>query len=273
MPAIQPERLKRQASELATYFDKPSSFVRELRHLFEFYANRAQRPGQSRKPSSVIPTHNISQQVIRRILSEVTPHANTDPEQGLALAEALWAEPVFESRLLATHLLGQVPVKAPEIITDLIKSWVHENNEDTLLEGLAANGLAYLRKEDIDNLLSIVGFWISSEDLKQQKLGLHALLAILNESGFENLPKIYKLITPLVEDAPKILRPYLIDIIRSLIEHSTNETAKFLQNATSGSSKETTKWLIRYSADMFPEELANQLRLLQRTSTPEKEQQ
>ena len=269
MPAIQPERLKRQAVELATHFDNPSGFVRELRHLFEFYANRAQRTGQPGKPASMIPSHNISAQVIRRIVAEITSHANADPEQGLALAEALWAEPVFESRLLATHLIGRIPVKAPDMITDLIESWVHENNEDELLEGLAVNGLAYLRREDTDILLSLVGRWISSRELNQQKFGLRAMLAILNEPGFENLPKVYKLITPLVQEAPKSLRPYLIDIIRSLVDLSTNETAMFLQDAASGGSKETTRWLIRYSADMFPEELASQLRSIQRTSAPE----
>ncbi|MCH7662340.1 MAG: DNA alkylation repair protein [Chloroflexi bacterium] len=269
MPAIQPERLKRQAVELGTHFDKPSGFIRELKHLFEFYANRAQRPGQSRKPASLIPTYNVSAQVIRRILSEITPHAETDPEEGLALAEALWAEPVFESRLLATHLIGRIPVKAPDMITDLIESWVDENDEDKLLEGLAVNGLAYLRQADTNILLSLVGLWISEVDLNQQKLGLRALLAILNEPGFENLPKIYKLITPLVEEAPKLLRPYLIDVIRSLVDLSTNETAIFLQNAASGGSKETTRWLIRRSADMFPEGLASQLRRISRTSAPE----
>jgi len=101
---------------------------------------------------------------------------------------------------------------------------------------------------------------------------LLALLALLKEPGFENLPKVYKLISPLVQEAPKLLRPYLMDVIRSLVYLSTNETGVFLQDAASMGSNETTKWLIRYSADMFPEEMANQLRRIQRTSTPDKDE-
>ena len=50
MPAIQLARLKIQISELLRFFDSPPDFIRELHAIYEFYADRTKRPGQSGKP-------------------------------------------------------------------------------------------------------------------------------------------------------------------------------------------------------------------------------
>jgi hypothetical protein len=264
MPAIQPNRLKQQCQDLAEHFSKPSSFVRELTHLFEFYADRAQRPNQSGKLFSAIPAFNISQPVFNRILSELIPRAEANPEQGLELAEALWAEPALESRLLGVNLLGHIPAADPGLIIGKIDQWQQDNEDETLRDALATNGLTHLRREASQRLFSQIGKWISQSDSGQQKLGLVALHALLAEPHYENLPAAYKIITPLAKDAPSNLRPYLLDLIQILAKRSAKETALFLRDLATTNDSKTPKWLIRYSAGSFPPAIERDLRSLLR---------
>ena len=267
MPAIQPERLKQQCKDLAAHFSRPSHFVRELTHLLEFYADRAQRPDQANKRSSVIPTYHIAQQVFKRILSELVLRAEADPENGFELAEALWREPSLESRLISIHLLGHIPAADPGLIIGKIDQWHQENRDETLQSTLASDGLRYLRKEAPNHLFSQIGKWISHDDMERQKLGLVALRSLLTDPNYENLPAAYKMITPLVQEAPSTLRPYLLELIQILAKRSANETALFLRDLAISNNTNTSKWLIRYSAGMFPPTLEHDLRSLLRGKT------
>ena len=114
MPAIQPAKLRREASELAELFNDPLAYLRELHHLLEFYAERARRQGQSGMPRPLTLAYNVHPQALRLLMQEVIPKARENPEQGLVLCDALWKENKLEMRLMAARLLGQIPFDDPE---------------------------------------------------------------------------------------------------------------------------------------------------------------
>lgn len=104
MPAIQLNRLNKQANDLAALYNEPARFVRELRDLFEFYSDRTRRPSQTGAPDPVIPTYNVPDPVLRRVLFAITPYIAEDPESALLLADACWARQHLEFRIMAAQI-------------------------------------------------------------------------------------------------------------------------------------------------------------------------
>jgi len=260
MPAIKIVRLRRQAAQLAEHFSQPEVFIRKLEDLFEFYGSRSHRSGQVGAPPLTLPAYNVPDPVIRRILLELEEHAEAEPEKALALADALWEQATLEFRLLAANLLGKIPAAKHNRIIKRLKSWNEKNQEEILLETLATEGTARLRAEASEDFIHHVEIWLSKKKLNPRKLGLRALLAQLTDTSFQNLPLVYRLLEISIQDAPKELRPYLLDLIQPLAQRSPLETAYFLRQSLATSSNPIIPWLIRRSLKSFPDDVKENLR-------------
>ncbi len=263
MPAIDLARLRRQAAELVNYYEQPKALVSELDTLFEYYADRTHRPSRLGSPDPLIKSHKVPRPVMRRILFELGEAAQANPEATIELVEAFWAQPVMEFRSLAAILLGKIPPAPLERLTTLLQSWSKENEEDSLLEIMASESLIRLRNEERQQFIDLIDTWLSSPEIANTKLGLRALLGLLQESNFDNLPVVYRLLGPLAESAPAELRPYLLDLIRPLARRSPQETAYFLRQSKTKSNHPTPAWLIRHSLNEFSSELQKSLRAAQ----------
>lgn len=260
MPAIQPARLRQQAVLITQHFDNPAAFVRSLHHLFEFYADRARRPGQSGIPGPLLSAYKVHPPVLRQILLELTPLATAKPEQGLALCDALWQEPYLEFRMLSAMLLGKIPVESPQQIITRLEHWIKPDLEDHLIDILFKNSMIHLREENPEAMLRLIHSWmVESEPLKQQ-VGLRALMPLIKDPEFENLPTIFRLINPLARTAHPSLRQDLLDVIVALARRSPKETAYFLRKTLELPSATDTPWLIRQSLPEFPSDIQTSLR-------------
>jgi hypothetical protein len=94
----------------------------------------------------------------------------------------------------------------------------------------------------------------------QQQQGLRALLPMINDPRFENLPVFFRLIAPLTRTAPSAVRPDLLDVLESLARRSPPETAFFLRQTLDTPNSPDTPWLIRQCLRAFPDELQASLR-------------
>lgn len=266
MPAIQPARLKQQAALLAQSFDQPVVFVRSLHHLLEFYADRARRPGQTGKPTPLISTYHVRPPVLSILLQEWTPWVENDPSMALSLCDTLWRENYLEFRLLAASLLGRIPPDPVEPILNRVEYWAKEPLEQSLVTALFVNGLSSLRKANPDHLIKLVEQWLSSESRKEIHYGMVALLPLVNEQEFKNLPVFFRLIQPFCREMPPALRPALIDLLIALARRSPQETAYFLRQSFEISKSQDTAWLIRQVVNEFPQEQEQSLRAAVRES-------
>jgi hypothetical protein len=264
MPAIQLSRLKLQAAELAEHFDDPDTFMRKCTDLFEFYADRTHRPSRAGAPPPVIPTYKIQPPALRIILLELTPLARSYPQEALSLANIAWGNGYLEFRLLAINLVGAVPATPHEPVVERILSWNQENQEDKLLASMANQGLANLRKGNHALYLELVASWLSESNLNTQKLGVQALVTLIEEPRFENLPVAYRLLTPICQDAASELRPYLLDGIRALASISPQETAYFLRQLLSARRSKSSLWLARHSLEFLPPDIRKRIRTMLR---------
>ncbi len=260
MPAIQLARLKIQVTDLIAYFDNPTDFVSELHNLLNFYADRTRRPGRSGKPKPLIQAYNVPRQIMRRIEGDLAPLVQANPNGALLLADELWNDPWFESRLLAISILGKLPLDVPETIVTRLQAWGKSCREDALLDALLEDGAAALRRQDSDQFLQLVEYWLTSGDSPSHTIGLRALPALILDPKFENLPTLYRLLSPLLREASSTLESDLSRAVRALGERSPQETAYFLQQNLIAPHKSGLAVITRNNLDVFPSELENMLR-------------
>ena len=260
MPAIHPARLKQQAMLLAQHYDEPPVLVRSLHHLLDFYADRAQRPGQSGIPRPLLAAYRVKPPVLRQVERELAPLVQADPEAGWALVQMLWEQPYLEFRTLAASLLGELPPDPPGRIFEAVRSWVRKDTEQALVDALSHSGLMRLRQEHPDVMIKALSDLLGDKDLNNQRLGLRILLPLVDDPPYPNLPALFRLIQPFVRVAPNKLRPDILDVLASMARRSPVETASFLRQILTMPENPDTAWLIRQSISAFPQEIQERLR-------------
>lgn len=266
MPAIRPALLKQQAALVADHFADPAAFVRSLGHLLELYADRVQRPGMAGTPRPLLPAYHVRPPVLRQVLKELTQRAEVNPDQGLAICDLLWEQPYLECRQLAIQLLGQIPTANETAIIDRIKKWLPTTPETTLVELLLSQGFTRLRQEKPLVVIDQVDTWLVQKHLKMQQTGLRALLPMVKDARFENLPVFFRLLQPLLGVIPTDLRPDLLTVLEALARRSPQETALFLRQSLHLPNHPDLPWLIRQLLPGFPTEIGNNLRSALRAS-------
>ncbi len=260
MPAIQPARLKQQAALLAESYEQPQNFLRSLHHLMDSYSDRAHRPGQAGKPPPLLRAYHVRPPVLRQILHELAAQAREDPAPAFVLCAALWEEPVLEFRLLASALIGRLPPTPPEPVLDTVQAWLSSRPEERILAMLINQGLARMRAEQPERMLDQIESWLASPDLFLRQVGLRALLPVVVDPDFKNLPLLFRLVSPMVRVAPGGLRPYLLDVIEALTRRSPQETAFFLRQCLESPESPDAAWVIRQVFGSFPPDLQAGLR-------------
>jgi hypothetical protein len=256
MPAIQLSRLRIQAAQLAELIYQPELFVQRLLAVLDFYADRTHRPGQSGEPPPLLPAFNVPFPVLKQILLELTPYLSADQNTGLALCDLLWDKEQYECRLLATRIIGLLPVDPLAPIQLRLSTW-SKVTEERVLTALLTEGLFRWRKEAPASFLALLEGWLISSSFHDLSLGLKALLPLINDRAFNNLPVLFRLLNPLVRVAHPSIRPDLITVMESIAKRSPKECAYFIkQNMAS----QDTTWITRQILAAFPEDIQKELR-------------
>jgi hypothetical protein len=261
MPAIQPARLKLQVASLGEYFARPELFVVHLHELMDFYTDRTRRSSKAGGRVSLLPHYNIAGPVMRQIEEELTRQTEQwGPQVGLDLADALWQDGFYESRLFAAHLVGACWSADIVQLTARIRTWVTPDEDDRILQALFAAGKASIGRNRLDIWLDLIRSWLSADSIHIQELGIRALCTVVDDPEYENLPPIFILLGPVVQSAPTALHPNLVQLTSSLARRSPAETAYFLRRMLAGAQEPSITRLIRRCLPAFPPELQTRLR-------------
>jgi hypothetical protein len=229
MPAIDFARLKTQAARLSEKFGEPAAFVRDLNELLDYYSNRTIRATQIVQRLSV-PTYRTPRPVQRQIENELVALAETHPMEAVTLTKALWEAGSLESRLIAAHLLGSIP--SAEAIPALIRLpvWLGQSTDKEIRAALLTDALARLRWENPDVFFILLESWLGSRRSALQIWGLQALIPLLQDPHFENLPAVFRILRPAVEAASPTTQLDLQACLAALEQVSLTETLAFLRN-------------------------------------------
>lgn len=266
MPAIDLARLKKQTAQLSDIFDQPTTFLRELREILEFYVNRTLR-SQSVAPSSVLPTYRTPVVVLRQIETELGPAAERQPIQALELADALWDEGWLETKLLAAFLLGRIPPQEERLLARLT-AWTQAVRDPEVRAALLTTSLTRLRRETPDLFLVLVKEWLHPARQRMWSNGIQALVPLISSPDFDNLPPIFEIVEPIIKASPGTLQFDLQELITTLFEASPEETTYFLQQILKETKSPLPSIALRRMSPEFPQELQSGLReMLRKTRT------
>jgi hypothetical protein len=266
MPAIHLETLKKQISAVAEQFNHPDVFARGLTDLFEFYANRVHRQGQTGEPESILEHYNLPKPMLRQMYLSLGSLPSKFPEDAISLCDTLWRQTYYEHQVLAAFLVGRLPLDRLDDFLSLIEKNVVACKDQTLLKTIADFSTYNFRKEDPQRLLDKCEDWLDHASINLNRFSLLVLGHLAGEDGFENLPGIYTLISPATRKIDNRLSLEILQVVNSLAKRSPAETAYFLKKNWQVFHRSDTAWLIRQSLPNYSPELRKILRDAIRTS-------
>ncbi len=260
MAAIQLTRLKQQVAGLVDFFDQPVRFRRELRDLFEFYSDRTYRPGQAGPLPPLLPNYHIATPVIRQIEMDLLPLVGSDPAAALLLVDELWEDPYLEPRLLAVYLFSLAPADFPDPLVERLMRWAKPDEDRQVLTALLTQGSIRLQREQPEVWAGLIKAWLEASDLAIQSYGLRAIQAMINDPHYENLPDIFRLISPLMQTIPPKLQADMASLVEATSRRWPTETAFFLRQMLSISHGSGVARITRRCLPLFDSGLQVSLR-------------
>jgi hypothetical protein len=232
MPAINLSHLKTQAARLSEKFGEPEAFIRDLNELLDYYTNRTIRARQVAQRLA-LPTYNTPAPVLRQIQTELVSKAGVHPNQANALIEYLWNAGSLESRLLAARLLGSIPLDQALPSLARLPGWLSLSTDKEVRSALLTDALARLRRENPEGFFDLLEDWLKSPRNSLQVWGLQALIPILTDPKFENLPAVFRILKPAVLSAGPVIQLDLQACLVTLEKVSLTETLAFLREIVS----------------------------------------
>ena len=260
MPAVQLARLRTQVDQLVWQFTRPQDFQRGLKNLLEMYAEWSYHPGEAIEPGSLLPTYHVAPLLLHQVEQQLTRQCQEMPAAALALADMLWQDEYFEPRLLAAFILGQIPLKPAEEITRRIKAWSDPSLDKQIQEAIFSQAALRLRRENNAAWMEIISEWITASQVPAQVMGLRALVSLLEDREFEDLPGAFSILQPLMVTVPSRLHSELLVVLQAMVRRSPVETTHFLRQALSSTSSPIPARLVRQILPTLSPEMQASLR-------------
>jgi hypothetical protein len=232
MPAINLAQLKTKAARLSEKFSEPEAFVHDLSEFLEFYSNRTIRATQIAQRLS-LPTYRTPTPVLQQIQSELVPLAGTHPIEAIGLINALWKAGSLETRLLAAFLLGSIPPEQALPALSRLPEWLAQSKDKKISTALLTDAFARLRQENPEALFILLEDWLKSPRNSLQVWGLRALIPLLKDPNFENLPAVFRILKPAVKSAGPVTQLELQVCFATLEQVSLTETLAFFREIIS----------------------------------------
>ena len=275
MPAIDLARHRKQAIRLADFFFLPDEFMKHLREMLDFYVNYTLRTKENVAPGSNLKTYRTPAAVLTQIENELRATAESNPDFTLELADTLWEEGTLETCLLAAYLLGRIPPQEDRLLPRLTL-WTQQVRDADVRLALLSTSLSRLRRENPAKFLNLVREYLHPARMRTWSNGIQALIPMIAETGNENLPPIFDLVEPIIEESPSNLQNDLADLIIALYRASPSETVFLLKLILTNPENQMAAVTMRRISTTFPPSLQAELKELLRvkplsTLQPEEE--
>jgi len=263
MPAVDLARLRKQANRLADFFFLPDEFMKHLRGILDFYVNYTLRTKEKVAPGSNLKTYRTPPAVLTHIENELRTVAEENPHFALELADILWDEGALETRLLAAFLLGRIPPQEERLIPRL-SAWTQQVRDPDVRSALLSTSLTRMRKETPNQFLELIREYLHPARTRFWSNGIQALLPMIVDTGYANLPPILDIVEPVLEAAPSTLQNDLAELIVALYRASANETTFMIKHILESSQNPMTAITLRRISPSFPPTLRGELHELLR---------
>jgi hypothetical protein len=260
VPAVELNHLREQIARVVAVFDHAGDFRRALTSLLELYTNHAYRAGQEVPTRPLLPSYHLPPLVIRQVEIGLVGATHRDPLSALLNSDALWSGEYLELRSLAALMLGQVHLSQAEGVLERLHSWAVPDANRQALELLLTLGTFRLRREGPDALIDLVREWAADPRPEVQAIGLKALLPLVGDEEFHNLPPVFNVLSPVLQNPSQQLYNDIQEVLASLIRRAPSEAAFFIRQMSGGSRNPDLARLCRRVVPLFPEDFQAALR-------------
>lgn len=261
MPAFQLSRLKTQIGELMRFFTQPEKFHSKLTDLLEFYADHGYKAGEVVQTPIIISAYRIPPLVLKHLELEMSHLNRENPHAGLTLADELWTNKYLEPRLLAAKLLGETPIELKDQVVKRLSAWAQPGIEEPFLDNLISIGGKRLRHEHDPTWMELMEGWLVEKNTEQKKIGLRAVALTIQDQEYKNIPPVFRLITPVVQESAQVLQSSILEILECLAKRTPLETVYFIRKQVENpQTSSTAKTLLRQCLPFFSTENRSLLR-------------
>ncbi len=229
MPGVELAKFNEQLDHLAEQISQPDLFVHKFRNILEFYSDRTYRAGEKVKVILRLPSYHLPRIVSQNLHQFLEKHVPvSDPEKALQIANLLWQEPTIESKSMGALVLGSVQAPYPTTIIQVIEEWIQQPLESGLLKELMDVGTQNLRNRFQVAWLEEISSLLISTSIRQKIAGLLAIIPFIQDEQFEDLPKVYEFLYPVISTPSGTILPELTEALLALIKRSPTETVSYL---------------------------------------------
>ena len=259
MPAIDLNRLRKQIAHLAVFLEVPDEFVAEFKSLLEFYHQWAHRKHEDHIPASFKLVYDLPSQVMPEIELNLKPFLKQKASPNYALADALRQDLHFECSAVAAFILGQSMHPDLEALSAYLKDWLAVELDKAVIETIFEKAALPLQEAGQAEYMGFLQSLLLSSDDRLANAGLKGLTLFLPNSKIENLPRLFNLIRPLLQNRD-LKQAALEPLIEALAKRSAVETGFFINQVLSDTDGKEIEVLARAFLQYLPEDTAASVR-------------
>jgi hypothetical protein len=252
VPAINPTRLDRQVEEAMAQAAHSEGFVRAIREIVEYYADRTKRSTAASEALIMSRVLRVPRPVLAAVCTAIHARPDMPLTVRLEAAESLWDLGYRETRHIAVCLVNGLK---PEELLPKLERWSTACDDYETLHWMADEGLQKWWDAAGADTWRTLRTWMAADELHVRHLALLALLKYVERSQDDaDLPKIFRLLKGAVGNVRGEGYTTLIDLVRALGRRSSQETTRYLidemKRATPGIRRMVRTLLTEFPPDL-----------------------
>ena len=259
MPAVDLTVLNNRLKSLYLYKNNPEVYISKLEDLLSMYSSKKIQLGENVPLQTLLPHLNVPKLVLEKVIETFPALANDLPDNAITILDALWNKEELEFKTLAINLLLNLPVEKTDAINQRLPVWVTSSDEEILHSAVLAE-FPFSSQATAANLHMFIERLIKSDEIELRNLAFRILAKVIEQKTFADLPWVFNLITPFLENASISNYSELNVIMNALIKKSEIESTAFLCDIYTQTTSTKAKKYIRKIIPLFKPE--NQLYLL-----------
>ncbi len=225
MPAIDPERVRQQADDIARLVEDPQQVADGAMELLAFYTDRTRRPPASARADDAIRQFGAPTPIVRMLGRAVEEALQVVPQQRRPLVEAFWGTGYREPRLLAAELIGNMSWdEAHRLAEDYVLASSDARVHSRLARSLFRSGLSTPQ----ENVRETLRRWLRSDAQMIQRLALRVVKRQVEAAPAAELPGYFEILQGLVGKLQPGALAAARDAYSAIIHRSPPEAAQFL---------------------------------------------
>jgi len=255
MTSIQPERLAKEVEEIRGLIMDPPRLRRRVVEMYDFFSDRTRRSRTSIRSKDVERKFGVPIPVMKALERGLKQSIKENSEYGPEVSEELWQVDYREPRLLAIALLDNCPLDA---IFHRVEKWSQDTKDYELQARLAEILVIQWGRGGYRDFPKTITNWLKSKRLQRKLLSLLTMQFAVQDPVFEDIPQVFHLIRiHEISNDPQLRRAFH-ELLRSLIQRSSSETARYLLDVFEG-QEQVGRRLVKELLPDFPSE--EQIRL------------